>query len=240
MSYSGIDSPQLAPNKNHFNNYPYEVEYLFNSRGFRDLEWPTDYEEAQRSIWCVGDSFAVGLGSPRSHTWTYILEQQTGTRCINVSMDGASNSWIARHAIDIIETVKPKVVIIQWTYFHRRESKDSTLLDEERRLHYIPSRATLDTDNDYLDFKQNASAVEKAANKHGTKLVYSFIPNAYYKNCESLSFHNSKLEESNLSDYVSASSAMFFGYEVLDYARDSHHYDIKTALRIASEIVNLI
>jgi hypothetical protein len=118
---SGIDSFDRCLNKKHFKSYPYPIEYRYNSRGFRDSEWPVDINELQKAIWCVGDSFTVGLGSNITHTWVNILQKQSAQRCINVSMDGASNNWIAKKAIDIINTVCPRIIILHWSYINRRE-----------------------------------------------------------------------------------------------------------------------
>jgi hypothetical protein len=120
-SYSGIDSFESCLDKKHFESYPHAVTYQYNSRGFRDAEWPGSLEELQNSIWCIGDSFTVGIGSPLSHTWPSILQEQYQCRTINVSMDGASNNWIARHSAKILATINPKILIIHWSYLHRRE-----------------------------------------------------------------------------------------------------------------------
>jgi hypothetical protein len=133
---SGMDSSDNCLDKKHFAQYPHTVSYKYNSRGFRDAEWPDTIAELQDSIWCIGDSFTVGIGSPLGHTWPYAVCQQQQKRTINVSMDGASNEWIARKAIEIHSAIKPDLIIIMWSYVHRREKKSSTLNDEERRIHY--------------------------------------------------------------------------------------------------------
>jgi hypothetical protein len=125
--YSGMDCYEDCLDKNHFKNYPYHVEYQYNSRGFRDQEWPDTPEELKNAIWCVGDSFTVGLGSPVEHTWPWLLQKQTERRVINISMDGASNNWIARKTINILQKINPYYIVIHWSYLHRREA-DSTIL----------------------------------------------------------------------------------------------------------------
>ena len=60
-AYSGMDSPDLCLDSKHFKSYPYSVSYQYNSRGYRDHEWPDDLQNA---VWCIGDSFTVGIGSP--------------------------------------------------------------------------------------------------------------------------------------------------------------------------------
>ena len=42
--YSGMDSIKDCFNKKHFKNYPHTVKYVYNSRGFRDAEWPESIE----------------------------------------------------------------------------------------------------------------------------------------------------------------------------------------------------
>ena len=138
--YSGIDDPNQCLDKKHFESYPHDVTYHYNSRGFRDAEWPSLSSELAAAVWCVGDSFTVGLGSPLAHTWPNILQQQSQCRTINVSMDGASNNWIARHSSKILTTINPKILIIHWSYLHRREgltalnsnSKKSFLIHYEK------------------------------------------------------------------------------------------------------------
>ena len=123
---SGIDSLGNCLNRRHFLNYAHNVDYQYNSRGFRDADWPNTITALENAIWCVGDSFTVGLGSPVEHTWPYILQQQTGRRCINLSMDGASNQWIARKIQELAQEVVPKNVIIHWSYINRRELQYGT------------------------------------------------------------------------------------------------------------------
>ena len=149
---SGIDSFDKCLNKQHFLNYPHPVEYQFNSRGFRDSEWPDSIEELQDAIWCVGDSFTVGIGSPYAFTWPQILSKATSRRCINVSMDGASNAWISRRARQIIQEINPTHMVILWSYFQRRELPDTRLSDELRRT-MISEEFTFDSEyTDLLDF----------------------------------------------------------------------------------------
>lgn len=121
LDTTGLDSRQHCLNKNHFESFAYPVTYHYNSRGFRDLEWPANQQDLINSVWCIGDSFTAGVGSPFEHTWPWVLQHELQTRTINISMDGASNNWIARQASVILETLQPRVMIIHWSYLHRRE-----------------------------------------------------------------------------------------------------------------------
>ena len=73
-AHSGIDSHNFCKDPLHFKSYPYKIEYVYNSRGYRDQEWPESPEQLKNSIWCLGDSFTVGLGSAVSRTWPHVLE----------------------------------------------------------------------------------------------------------------------------------------------------------------------
>ena len=125
--YSGIDSIDYCIDKHHFNQYPYPITYNYNSRGFRDQEWPDSIDQLKTAIWCVGDSFTVGIGNPLKHTWPWLLQNQTNLRTINVSMDGASNNWIARKTVEILQKINPQHIVIHWSYTHRREADPTTV-----------------------------------------------------------------------------------------------------------------
>ena len=121
-----MDSWEKCLDKTHFKQYPHRVLYQYNSRGFRDQEWPNSIEELANAIWCVGDSFTVGLGSPVEHTWPDILQKFTQKRTINVSMDGASNNWISRKILKILTQVQPELIVVHWSYLQRREDSIDT------------------------------------------------------------------------------------------------------------------
>lgn len=118
----GIDNPNECLDLEHFKKYQWPFEYMFNSRGFRDREWPTDPELLKNSIWCVGDSFTLGVGSPLSHTWPTVLSSVINRPIINCSMDGASNEWIHDIVACIIEAFDPLNIAIMWSYTHRRKN----------------------------------------------------------------------------------------------------------------------
>ncbi len=134
-----MDSPEYCLDSQHFAQYPFEINYKYNSRGFRDVEWPDSLEDLKSSIWCLGDSFTVGIGQPFEHTWPQTLQRATSRRTINVSMDGASNHWISRRARQILAEVKPKTMILMWSYAFRSEDPNPNLNDEDRRHDYFPS-----------------------------------------------------------------------------------------------------
>ena len=128
---SGIDCMEHCLHPEYYVQYPHAVDYQYNSRGFRDQEWPA---ELQNVIWCLGDSFTSGIGVPFPHIWPQVLERTLNQRCINISLDGASNNWIARQAQTLINEIAPSVLVIQWSFAHRREQE----LDSIKELAWLP------------------------------------------------------------------------------------------------------
>jgi len=216
--FSGLDTYEYCQNKKYFTNFPHKIDYVFNSRGFRDEEWPT--ENLENAIWCFGDSFTTGLGSPYDHMWTQVLQKKTNRRTINISMDGASNSWITRKALSVFREVKPKDVVIFWTYFHRREVDDKMLSDIQRRLK-VRGRETLE--DDILNFEWCFNAIEN--NKGDINVIYLTVPYPM---------------QENKSLYTRDAKNFLGEVTVLDYARDYHHFDIITSNCIVDKIIPLL
>ena len=270
--YSGIDTWEKCLDQDHFKNYPHAISYCFNSRGYRDQEWPHTAQQLQTATWCVGDSFTLGIGCPVTHTWASVLQQRIG-RTINVSMDGASNNWIARHVARIIAQIKPSTVIVQWSYLERRENYSNSLLnrnwqqfyqqvkaadwppvpaienfaqlpqhiqlelltkhdqnwrqgitDEELRLGHVKSSDAQDLQNT----KKLVDWSEFLAQQHGVNLIHSFIPG----------FATASVQK----DFFSQVAMQHCVGEIpqLDWARDRHHYDIKTAQWFVDQLWPLI
>lgn len=209
---SGIDSFRECRDKAHYLEYPHPVSYQFNSRGFRDREWTGDLQSA---IWCLGDSFTAGVGSPIDHTWAYQVELICNQSTINVSLDGASNDWIARQACDIIQTVQPRNMIIMWSYVHRREDPDTKLSDEDRRIGSLNGATELE---DQTNFQTCINSIRQSS----TNIVHFIIPFAY------AAAHNPSTAKDWLPDYVKEVPQM-------DFARDGHHFDILTSQWVAQQ-----
>jgi hypothetical protein len=166
----GLDSIEKCLDKNHYNSYPYEINYQFNSRGFRDSEWPDSITDLKDAIWCFGDSFTLGLGSPINHTWPFILQSITGRKCINISMNGASNEWICRRAIEVIETIAPRDIVIHWSFLWRGESDDASKEDVDRKI-YVKYLDNMEMVTNFIN--QVACVVNEAV---ATNVVFSTVP----------------------------------------------------------------
>ena len=130
---SGMDCITECLDKDHFLQYPDPVIYQYNSRGFRDAEWPDDLKNP---VWCIGESFTVGLGTPYEYIWPQILQRKINQRTINLAMDGGSNNWIARRATEILTEIRPTRMIIMWTYVERREANFEDTLQQQWQTFY--------------------------------------------------------------------------------------------------------
>lgn len=212
-----MDTLEHAFNKEHFINYPSNISYQCNSRGFRDNEWPSTIEELNNCIWCFGDSFTLGVGVPFDHTWPQILEQKTGRRCINISMNGSSNTWILRKVKEVITEINPKNVVIQWTFMHRNELANTNLNDKERRIRYNI------TESDDDAYSRNAKIFDEIQQLNNN-IIQSVIP---------------VFKESNNADKLIANFELIH-FEILDFARDYYHYDIKTATNFVNKITPML
>jgi len=263
-----MDSRSDCLDKKHFDNYPYLVDYQFNSRGFRDAEWP-ELTELVNSIWCIGDSFTAGLGAPYNHAWPAVLKSVSKKNTINVSMDGASNDWIARKTLRVLDVVSPQNIVIQWSFFSRLESTDVTLSDENRRKQFADN--DLNLRNEFDNFKKNFLLIESAKSK--TNIIHSFIPNAFspldakkiwnslkgtqwpehppktLKDVLSLeSFIINELVTVDQFEHIKIyteycellSNANIINYTQIDWGRDFFHYDIKTTTKIVDEILPIL
>jgi hypothetical protein len=271
----GIDDPDWCMAPIHWHRYDHEIQYVYNSRGFRDEEWPADLVNA---TWCIGDSFTVGIGVPLQRTWPQLLQQKLQRRSINVSMDGASNDWMARRACQIIKEVQPSLIIIHWTYTHRREiPNDQALLDQRWRAFYQdvrdrswpdcdtfndveslpdhiqqeiqtdpywPMLSTPDDHDRRLDQPEKAAVLDDTLNdavffdavdqveqcRGSTLVLHTFIPSFTA---------NSDRMRHKLNQHMQG-RLWIPEVEQLDWARDGHHYDVKTAQVLVNNICEVL
>jgi hypothetical protein len=128
-------------------------------------------------------------------------------------MNGASNDWIARKVVELLQTVQPQAICIQWSYLHRRELADSTVADEARTMHYNSNDLA-----DFQNFFKNVDRLPSLAN-----IIHSWIPNYF-------DFHYETDLDQKIYAEMSRRNLQFIKDTTqLDYARDHHHYDINTA-----------
>ena len=160
---TGMDNPASCLNKKHFDRYPWKIDYQYNSRGFRDHEWPDNLNDV---IWCIGDSFTTGIGVPLEHTWWKVLHSRTNKRCINISMDGASNDWILRQLLYILQHFPQAKFVVVWSFITRNEIASEKIIDDRVKTIYNYHKETIWPNcNSYKEFLQLPKKIQKKISK---------------------------------------------------------------------------
>ena len=265
-----MDSWNECRNKHHFEHYPHRVLYQYNSRGFRDQEWPESITELKQAIWCVGDSYTVGLGSPAEHTWANVLQQSAQKRTINVSMDGASNNWIARKTVDILQNINPQHVVIHWSFVARRELDKKTVADQWFNDFYCAVRSPEWPDcknleeyyqlplyiKDEIDTVFGGIPVPSDENCRLHHLPYATHDDDLNNTIECIDRVNdssidTKILHSFIPEFCTDSTKIVKHlnqyqttyvpeFSILDLARDGSHYDILTSQMFVKQIIEYL
>ena len=177
-----------------------------------------------------------GIGQPIEEIWGNVLQQKTNTRTINISMDGASNTWITRKAKYILKEISPATIVIQWSYTSRRESDNASLPDWKRRKHHSDKLTDISDSKDFIK-----CFLDVETHKGNTDVVHTFIPHwsvppgkYFFENSDLMKslFKYHGLDANDIK--LTTDSAQ------LDWARDGHHYDIKTSSKYVAHIMKLL
>ena len=204
---SGMDTLEKCFDREHYKSYTKHISYRHNSRGFRDHEWPEDLSDV---VWCVGDSFTVGIGQPFKETWPQVLEKKIGKRCINLGEDGCSNDTMSLRIQEICKLYKPKLIVVMWSYFSRRRVNGKNRMCDKKDF---------GNQEDLENFSKNF----KIVNELPTSIVNLLIPYAI-----PYAFDDVRLLKEKYTNLIPVIQ--------LDYARDYHHFDIKTSIGISDII----
>lgn len=248
---TGLDTPEFCLKKQHYLSYPYQITYQYNSRGFRDSDWPADLSDV---IWCIGDSFTVGIGAPREHAWPYILQQRTGRRTINVSIDGASNNWIAKISSQILKQFPQATIITHWSFLHRGELEINEAREQKFQKFYAAVRdPSWPSCNSVSNLKELPDFIQQEITQiHGwTDAIYGEDRRAHYvrdtdrediintENC--INQLPSTVIHSAIPNWTPPGVPVDFKNviltEQLDYARDGFHYDILTSTALVNQLI---
>lgn len=248
---SGMDSLEYCYDREHFLSFPHKVEYRYNSRGFRDAEWPNDFSNV---IWCLGDSFTTGIGSPVEHIWPHVLQQRTGRRTINVSVDGASNNWIARTSVAILKQFPVADMVVQWSFLHRRELELEPILESKFHNFYNTVRDSSWPDcNNLKDFEKLPEHIKtEILNVHGwtgivygdesiTHHIHSTADEDIVNTKECMAQLPKHVIHTAIPPWVPDGTELDFDNVIqiqqLDYARDGFHYDVLTSNLLVDKII---
>ena len=204
---SGLDTLEQCIDKDHYRSYTKDISYRYNSRGFRDYEWPGDLSDV---VWCVGDSFTVGIGQPFEETWPQLLGKKLGKTCLNIGEDGCANDTMAMRIQEICKLHSPKLIVVMWSYFARRRVNGENVNYD--RNHF-------GVEEDMANFSKNF----KIVNELPTNIINLIIPFA---------FEDTEMLNENHPDLNCLRQ--------LDYARDHAHFDVKTGVGVCQLIIKKI
>ena len=119
-----INNPATCQKLIDLGYFDVDIEYQFNSHGFRTYEIGTRVD-----VLCFGCSFTMGTGVHSHETWPAQLEALTGLTCVNLGHSGSSNDTAFRMAACYLKLMKPTYAVWVQTDSHRIE-----LLDEDSNI----------------------------------------------------------------------------------------------------------
>lgn len=203
----GMDSIEHCFDKSHFTSSE-PVTYQFNEIGYR-----TKSVNAinGREALVIGDSFSLGLGVNEQSRWSDQLSDIIGYPVLNFCLNGASNDWIARRALDLLSWFDPPFVVIHWTFTHRREIDRPDWYDDERT----------ECEPKYLDQENLHNWMKNFTKIKHERVIHSAIPNWHI-------------------DFDYDAWPVLPAVSPVDLARDGFHYGPKTHRTIAEKITNLL
>ena len=91
--------------------------YTYNELGFRG----DSIKKEGYKIMSIGCSFTEGVGVNDNETWPYQISNLMSAVNMNFGTGGRSNDFISRCLLTYFDLVNPDLVLIMYTYPHRRE-----------------------------------------------------------------------------------------------------------------------
>ena len=152
--------------------------YSVNSSGYRCPEW-RPLPDGKKNTVILGCSHTFGEGLDDGDVWVdwlYTLVDQRSLRFWNLGCPGASADKIIRILYATEKVLFPKIIIICWPLWSRRERLDST------PVNLTSNNALLKTETDRTDqnnFLKNVFFAEKFAEQQTAKLFHCFAQDVY-------------------------------------------------------------
>ena len=99
------------------------LTYDLNNQGFRCRPFE-EIDHRKQQILVLGCSFTFGIGLQQEQLWHDHLRlafTDDTTQIWNIGVPGYSNDAIVRLTWRFLEYIRPVIIFVQWTSFHRRE-----------------------------------------------------------------------------------------------------------------------
>ena len=179
MKYGHFNDEALPDN---LNNVPQELKELYklNSFGYRCPEW-TPMPDGKKNVAILGCSHTFGQGLAEDEHWVHLISKFNTQRLRywNLGSPGASGDRIVRTLYGCEKIIFPKVIIVCWPDWSRREKHEKDLTWNQPG-----ADESLRYENDGTDlhnFLKNVFFVEKYAEMHDCKTFHCFAQDSYYK-----------------------------------------------------------
>ena len=200
-----------------------------SSHGWRCPSWEP-MPDGKRNVIVLGCSHTYGVGLENNQHWVHHLSQHNSNRYRywNLGQPGASADKIVRILHGTEKLLDPKVIIVCWPAWSRRERLDrdpvSVTSDDE----------LLKMENEHTDknnFLKNVFFVEKFAEKNKCHAFHCFAEQSYHEHIKNLSV---------LETYTIANCWPYWNkhqqrvqYKDPSYAADGVHYGVEHHERFA-------
>ena len=230
LKYWAGDTPSMFKNlQSNPNGFTEDnVTYTFNSHGFRgeDLDVLAKYK-----VLIVGDSHTFGVGLDDTQTWTHQFKTilPIETNVINLSIAGASMDYISRALFQSIDTIKPNVVIVCYTYDCRRETQMIATQGKITQINpTVPNQLPGD-DGSKDEFKSWFMTLNHHSNQYNFDKNREMVRLICYK-------AKVPLIESTVIDMLVIQKQMSKKLGYVDKARDGEHFGPNVHKRFAEQI----
>jgi len=152
--------------------------YQTNSHGYRCPEW-APLPVGKKNVVVLGCSHTFGEGLEAGEVWVDHLYKQVNQRLFrfwNLGQPGASADKIVRILYGCEKILFPKIIIICWPVWSRRERLDSYPMSLTSDNNFLKN------ENEHTDcnnFLKNVFFVEKFAEKTDAKVLHCFAQDVY-------------------------------------------------------------
>jgi hypothetical protein len=231
MKYGHYSDNEIPNYKSH-DHYNEQNGYVTNSFGYRCPEW-NPVPNGKKNVVVLGCSHTFGEGLNEGEVWVEQLAaktDQTRLRWWNLGQPGASADFIVRLLYATEKVLVPKIIIICWPLWSRRER---LLNFDKKPLHRInltsgdPLLKYENNDTDQQNFLKNAFFVEKFAERQEAKTFHCFAHDVYDINATNVyrdtslkscwpewdKHHLSRAKREHITEFNLANDGVHYGIE---------------------------
>ena len=201
----------------------------YSQEGYRCPSWDP-MPSGKKNVVILGCSHTYGVGHEDTHWVSYLSKHNTGRlRYWNLGQPGASADKIVRILHGCEKLIDPRIVIVCWPAWSRREKLGSIAQSITGDDAYLKQE---DNDTDKNNFLKNVFFVEKFAEKNNCKTFHCFAQDSYHEYIPTLNV---------LEDYTIKNCWPYWDrisqrqqYKTPSLAADGIHYGVEHHERFAS------